>query len=61
MRYGKRAGKEQYASAQSDFNFARQSLAALVAKSWFMATEATLQRAVLTEMVDSATKLTAPR
>jgi outer membrane protein, multidrug efflux system len=59
VRYGKRAGKEQYASAQSDFNFARQSLAALVAKSWFMATEATLQRAVLTEMVDSATKLTA--
>ena len=36
VRYGKRAGKEQYASAQSDFNFARQSLAALVAKSWFM-------------------------
>jgi outer membrane protein, multidrug efflux system len=58
VRYQKRASKEQYASAQSDFAFARQSLAALVAKSWFMATEATLQRELLTQMVESATKLT---
>jgi outer membrane protein, multidrug efflux system len=31
------------ASAESDFEYARQSIAALVAKSWFLATEAGLQ------------------
>jgi NodT family efflux transporter outer membrane factor (OMF) lipoprotein len=57
VRYGVRATKEQYASAEADFAFARQSLAALVAKSWFLATEAALQREFLTEMVGSAEKL----
>jgi NodT family efflux transporter outer membrane factor (OMF) lipoprotein len=58
VRYGKRSATEQYTSVQSDFNFARQSLAALVAKSWFLLTEASLQREILLEMVDSAGKLT---
>jgi NodT family efflux transporter outer membrane factor (OMF) lipoprotein len=57
VRYGARAAKEQQASTEADFTFARQSLAALVAKSWFLATEASLQRDLLTEMVDAATSL----
>ena len=58
VRYGTRSAEEQYASAEADFVFARQSLAALVAKSWFLLTETSLQHDTLTEMVDSATKLT---
>jgi NodT family efflux transporter outer membrane factor (OMF) lipoprotein len=57
VRAGARAAKEQYASAQADLEYARQSLAALVAKSWFLATETVLQRAMLTEMVDAAENL----
>ena len=57
VRYSRRSAQEQYASAEADFVFARQSLAALVAKSWFLATEAALQRNLLTEMVDASTKL----
>jgi multidrug efflux system outer membrane protein len=43
VRYGRAAAAADAASAQSDFVYARQSLAALVAKSWFLATEAGLQ------------------
>ncbi|HEX5047290.1 MAG TPA: efflux transporter outer membrane subunit [Gammaproteobacteria bacterium] len=57
VRYGTRVAKEQYASAQADLEFARQSLAALVAKSWFLATETVLQQAMLAEMVDAAENL----
>jgi NodT family efflux transporter outer membrane factor (OMF) lipoprotein len=57
VRYNVRASKDQYASTEADFTFARQSLAALVAKSWFLATEASLQRDLLNEMVDAATSL----
>jgi NodT family efflux transporter outer membrane factor (OMF) lipoprotein len=57
VRYSARAAEEQYASADADFAFARQSLAALVAKSWFLATEASVQRGLVSEMVDSAAKL----
>jgi multidrug efflux system outer membrane protein len=57
VRYSRRSASEQYTSAEADFVFARQSLAALVAKSWFLATEAALQRNLLTEMVDASTKL----
>jgi len=57
VRYSVRSTKEQHASADADFAFARQSLAALVAKSWFLATEAALQRDLLSEMVDAAAKL----
>src|SRR4051794_40024382 len=38
------AGREQYASAILDEEYARQSIAALVAKSWLLAIEASLQR-----------------
>lgn len=57
VRYARRSAQDQYASADADFAYARQSLAALVAKSWFLATESTLQRNLLTEMVDASTKL----
>jgi NodT family efflux transporter outer membrane factor (OMF) lipoprotein len=57
VRYGVRSTKEQYASAEADYAFARQSLAALVAKSWFLATETALQRALLAEMVTASSQL----
>ena len=43
VRHGRAAAAADAASAQSDFEYARQSIAALVAKSWFLATEAGLQ------------------
>ena len=43
VRYGRAAAAADAASAQADFLYARQSIAALVARSWFMATEAGLQ------------------
>jgi len=43
VRAGRAAASADAASAQSDYEFARQSLAAAVAKSWFLATEAGLQ------------------
>ena len=57
VRYNVRGVEEQYASTQADLEFARQSLAALVAKSWFLATESTLQLGLLNEMVDASTRL----
>jgi NodT family efflux transporter outer membrane factor (OMF) lipoprotein len=46
VRYGRAAASADAASAQADFEYARQSLASLVAKSWFLATEAGLQSEV---------------
>jgi outer membrane protein TolC len=43
VRSGRAAAAADAVSAQADFEFARQSLAAAVAKSWFLATEAVLQ------------------
>jgi outer membrane protein, multidrug efflux system len=43
VRYGRAAAAADAASTQADFEYARQSIAALVAKSWFLATEAALQ------------------
>jgi NodT family efflux transporter outer membrane factor (OMF) lipoprotein len=57
VRYERRAAQDQFASTEADFTYARQSLAALVAKSWFLATEASLQRELLTEMVSAASTL----
>ncbi len=45
------AGSAQYESVQSDAEYARQSIAAMVAKSWFLATEARMQRATADEIV----------
>ena len=57
VRYGRAAGETQYASALADLEYARQSLVALVAKSWFLAIEAKLQRQVAQDSVRSTEKL----
>ena len=54
IRAGRAASSAQYDSAALDAEFARQSLAALVAKSWFLATEARLQKGFAEEMVSAA-------
>jgi outer membrane protein, multidrug efflux system len=43
VRYGRAAAVADAASARADFEYARQSIAALVARSWFLATEAGMQ------------------
>jgi outer membrane protein, multidrug efflux system len=57
MRYARNAAQATYASAQSDFEFARQSLAATTAKSWFTASETSLQMQLVADMVKSAEDL----
>ena len=54
VRYGRRAAEDQYASAEADAAAAAQSVAALVAKSWFLAIEARMQRDLAAEMVASS-------
>jgi NodT family efflux transporter outer membrane factor (OMF) lipoprotein len=44
-------GSAQYQAVQADAEYARQSIAAMVAKSWFLATEARMQRATADEIV----------
>jgi outer membrane protein, multidrug efflux system len=51
VRYGRRAAEDQYASAEADAAAAAQSVAALVAKAWFLAIEARQQRDLAVEMV----------
>ena len=46
VRYGRAAAVADAASVEADYEYARQSIAALVAKSWFLATEAALQAEV---------------
>jgi NodT family efflux transporter outer membrane factor (OMF) lipoprotein len=43
VRYGRAAAAAEASAAELDFEFARQSLAASVARNWFIATEAQLQ------------------
>ncbi len=57
LRYARNAANEDYASVSADYEFARQSLAAQVARSWFMATETKLQLAAAESMADSAREL----
>ena len=45
------ASDERFRGAQADFEFARQSLGAQMAKSWFLATEARLQLELASESV----------
>jgi outer membrane protein, multidrug efflux system len=46
VRYGRAAAAADAASSEADYEFARQSLAAQVAKAYFLATEASLQAEV---------------
>jgi NodT family efflux transporter outer membrane factor (OMF) lipoprotein len=57
MRYGRNAARATYASAKADFEFARQSLAANTAKSWFTATETWQQQQITDDMVKAAQEL----
>ena len=57
LRYSRAAYEATYASAQSDFEFARQSLAATMAKSWFTASETWLQQQIAEEMIVAAAEL----
>jgi len=54
VRAGRESASVQYASAALDAEYARQSLAAFVAKSWFLATEARLQKGLAEEMVSAS-------
>jgi NodT family efflux transporter outer membrane factor (OMF) lipoprotein len=47
----------RYEATALDAAYARESVAALVAKSWFLAREATLQRAIATQMIESSQAL----
>ncbi|HWS25815.1 MAG TPA: efflux transporter outer membrane subunit [Xanthomonadales bacterium] len=57
LRYGRNAANEDYASAKADYEFARQSMAAQVARSWFLATETKLQLAAAQDMVQASGEL----
>ena len=57
MRYGRNAYQAAHASTQADYEFARQSLAASTAKSWFTATETWQQQQIAEAMVQSAQEL----
>lgn len=47
------AGSEQYLSSVEDAAYAQQSIAAMVAKSWILAIEARLQRAIAQDVIRS--------
>jgi len=57
LRYGEAAAQAQSDAAQADFAYARQSLAAMVAKSWFLAVEAGLQRTLVEAALRAAQEL----
>jgi NodT family efflux transporter outer membrane factor (OMF) lipoprotein len=50
IRAGQAAAQDQDGSTWLDAEFARQSIAALVAKGWFLATEARLQKTIAEDM-----------
>ena len=54
VRAGRAAATEQYGMAALETEYARQSIAALVAKSWFLATEARLQKGIAEDMAAAA-------
>ena len=57
LRYGRAAAEAQSAAAEADYAYARLSLVATVAKSWFVATEAGLQRAIALDALRSTEEL----
>jgi len=57
VRYGRSAAEDDAAASAADYAYARQSLAAMVAKSWFIAIEAGMQQAIAEAMVRSAESL----
>lgn len=57
IRYGQAAAQAQYVSADADYAYARQSLAALVAKGYFLAIQSSLQRSIALDVVGSSGEL----
>ncbi|HVP08420.1 MAG TPA: TolC family protein [Burkholderiales bacterium] len=57
VRSGREAARFQYESTVLDAAYARQSMAALAAKGWFLATEARLQKVIAQDMVRSSERL----
>jgi NodT family efflux transporter outer membrane factor (OMF) lipoprotein len=57
VRASRAVATAQYEATELDMRYARESIAALVAKSWFLAREAALQRAIALQMVGSAQDL----
>jgi len=57
VRYGSAAAEAQSAAVVADYAYARQSLAATVAKAWFVAIEAGLQRAIAQDVLRSSESL----
>ena len=57
VRYGRAAALAQSAAAEADYAYARQSLAALVTKAWFVAIEAGLQRGIAQVTLGSSQEL----
>jgi len=54
VRAEREAGREQYEAAVSDAEYARQSLAAMVAKNWILAIQAQAALAIATDIVKSS-------
>jgi len=57
VRYASKAAAEDNVSAQADYEFARQSIAAAVARAWFTAIQLTQQARITGEMVESSSQL----
>jgi NodT family efflux transporter outer membrane factor (OMF) lipoprotein len=57
VRSGAAAAESQYVSTALDYVYARQSIAAQVAKGWFLATEARMQKALADDTVRASERL----
>lgn len=57
IRYGQAAAEQQQQALAADYAYARQSLAATVVKSWFLAVEAGLQRDIAGQALQAAEAL----
>ena len=57
QRYGARAATDSYASAQLDYAYAQQSLAAMVIRSWLLTIASAQQEELLQAMVQAAEQL----
>ena len=57
LRYGEAAAREQSVAVEADYAYARLSIAAMVTKSWYLAIEAGLQRALVDEALRAAQEL----
>ncbi len=57
LRYARNAAKAQHDASGADWRFARQSLAASVARTWFLATETAQQARLANRMAEDAQRL----